>query len=89
MEPGEMIAVSARLGGIAGGRLVTSANSWGMGAVAFVQVAADRRATTYRERAAHLLEMADTEPIVKMRDRLRELAAKYQELAASVRSWGE
>jgi hypothetical protein len=55
-----------------------------MGAVEFVQAAASRRAATYRERAAQLAEMAEAEPIGKIRNQLSALANRYGELAASL-----
>lgn len=56
----------------------------GVGAVEFIEAATNRRATTYRDRAAQLAALADAELIGSIRDQLRALAARYQELAASV-----
>ena len=66
------------------GEAMAGINPWAMGAVEFVQVAAGRRAATYRERAAQFVEMADAEPIGRIRNQLRALANQYEELAASL-----
>jgi hypothetical protein len=50
----------------------------------FVATAAARRAMHYREQAAHLREMAASEPIGRLRERLHDLAAQYDRLADTV-----
>ena len=60
---------------------MASVNPWVMGAVEFVRVAANRRASTYRERAAQLTELAEAEPIAAIRNQLIELARRYDDLA--------
>lgn len=72
------------LGETFGGDAMASVNPWATGAIEFVQAAANRRAATYRDRAAQLIEMATTEPITAIREKLRALAAQYEELAASL-----
>jgi hypothetical protein len=55
-----------------------------LGALDFVASAAQLRATHYRARADKLREMAEAEPIGRMRTRLTELAGHYDRLAESV-----
>ena len=63
-------------------------NPCAMEAVGLVYAAASRRAATYRERAAHFGEMAEAEPIGRVRDQLLALAMRYKELAAGLEpSW--
>ena len=59
-------------------------NPWAMGAVGFVQIAAGRRAATYRKRATQFVELAKGEPISRIRSQLFGLAAQYEELAADL-----
>ncbi len=47
----------------------------------FVATAAHARAAHYREQAAQLRDMAEAEPIGKLRDRLLDVAAQYDRLA--------
>ena len=51
------------------------------GAVQFAETATRYRATAYRERAAHLMDMAEAEPIGKLRGQLVAPARQYEELA--------
>ncbi len=55
-----------------------------LGAIEFVENASWRRASSYRERATHLSVMADAEPRGSLRTKLLEVAARYEELAASL-----
>ena len=51
------------------------------GVLEFVATAAHARAAHYREQAAQLRDMAEAEPIGKLRDRLLDVAAQYDRLA--------
>jgi hypothetical protein len=55
-----------------------------VGALEFVETGSRRRAASYRERAAHLSDMADAEPISSLRSSLLELAAQYEALAETL-----
>ena len=58
------------------------ANPWRtLGAVEFVMTASRNRAASYRERAASLSELADSEPIGRLRLQLQDLADQYEDLA--------
>ena len=59
-----------------------------LGAVEFVETTSRRRAITYRERATHLSNLADTEPNGSLRTKLLELATQYKELAVSLATSG-
>ena len=50
------------------------------GVLEFVATAAHARAAHYREQAAQLRDMAEAEPIGKLRDRLLDVAAQYDRL---------
>jgi len=64
---------------------MASANPWkGLGAVEFVVTASRQRAANYRERADHLLFMAQSEPIGKLRAQLTAIADQYDEVADSL-----
>ena len=68
---------------------MANANPWKMlGAIEFAETASQRRAGSYRERAAHLSVMADEEPNGSLRTKLLELATQYEELAVSVAASG-
>ena len=68
---------------------MANANPWKtLGAIEFVENASQRRAGSYRERAAHLSVMADDEPNGSLRTKLLELATQYEELAVSVAGSG-
>ena len=59
-------------------------NPWRtMGAVEFVAAASRGRAASYRERAALLSDLADSEPIGKRRAQLLDLAEQYEHLAGA------
>lgn len=52
-----------------------------IGEVEFVEIAARRRAASYRGQAAHLVALAQEEPIGKLRVQLLGLASQYEEMA--------
>jgi len=54
------------------------------GAIEFAAASAFTRAAHYRDQATRLREMADEEPIGRLRDRLRETADQYDELAEGI-----
>jgi hypothetical protein len=59
-----------------------SANAWRtLGTVEFVEIAARRRAASYRGHAAHLGALAQEEPIGRLRVQLLNLASQYEEMA--------
>ncbi len=64
---------------------MANVNPWRtLGAIEFVEINSRRRAMTYRERAANLSTLADTEPNASLRTKLLELATQYEELAKSL-----
>ncbi len=68
---------------------MANANPWKtLGAIEFAETASQRRAASYRERAAHLSVMADEEPNGSLRTKLLELATQYKELAVSLATSG-
>ena len=52
-----------------------------VGTIEFAREAAHQRAATYRERAAHLFEMAARDPTNRFRSALLELAYQFEGLA--------
>jgi len=44
----------------------------------------NNRAAAYRERAQHLRSLGETEPVVRVRDKLLDLADQYEALAANL-----
>jgi hypothetical protein len=50
------------------------------GVLEFVATAAHARAAHYRDQAAQLRDMAEAEPVGRLRDRLLDLAAQYDRL---------
>ena len=66
---------------------MANANPWKtLGAIEFAETASQRRAVSYRERAAHLSLMADEEPNGSLRTKMLELSTQYEALAKSLRS---
>jgi hypothetical protein len=64
---------------------MASANPWrALGAVEFVVTASRQRAANYRERADHLMFMAQSEPIGTLRAQLTAIADQYEEVADSL-----
>lgn len=51
------------------------------GVLGFVALAVRGRAANYRAHAAHFREMAEAEPIGRLREKLVDLAAQYEQLA--------
>lgn len=56
----------------------------GLGVLEFLANSIQVRAAHYRERAAHLRDMAEGEPVERLRERLTELARQFEELADSI-----
>src|SRR6266567_1441275 len=68
---------------------MANANPWKtLGAIEFAETASQRRAASYRERAAHLSVMADEEPNGSLRTKLLELATQYKELGGEFQQLG-
>ena len=64
---------------------MASINPWRtLGAIEFVETTSRRRAMIYRERAANLSTLADTEPNGSLRAKLLQLSTQYEELAESL-----
>ena len=64
---------------------MANVNPWkALGAIEFAETNARRRAMTYRERAANLSTLADTEPNGSLRAKLLQLSTQYEELAESL-----
>ena len=61
------------------------ANARSAGILAFIANASHFRETYYRDKAAGLREMAETEPLVRFRKQLIDLAEQYEVLADTVR----
>ncbi len=73
-----------KLGKTLGAKMANAKPLKTSGAIEFVETTSRRRAITYRERATHLLNLADTEPNGSLRTKLLELSAQYEELAESL-----
>ena len=56
-----------------------------LGVLAFVQNAARVRETYYRDKAARLRELAETEPLARFRKKLIDLADQFDALADTIR----
>jgi len=64
---------------------MANVNTWKtLGAIEFVETTSRRRAITYRERAASLSTLADTEPNGSLRTKLLQLSTQYEELAENL-----
>ena len=55
------------------------------GVLAFVENASHVREAYYRDKAARLRELAETEPLARYRKQLIELAEQYEALADMIR----
>jgi hypothetical protein len=55
----------------------------GLGVLEFAATAAHARAAHYRDQAARLREMAEAEPIGRLRERLIDTARQYEDLATN------
>ena len=53
--------------------------------LAFVENASHVREAYYRDKAARLRELAETEPLARYRKKLFELAAEFDALAGTIR----
>ena len=56
----------------------------GLGVLEFAANAAHARAAHYRDQAARLREMAEAEPIGRLRERLVDIARQYEALATAL-----
>ena len=56
----------------------------GLGGLAFVENASNVRETHYRDKAARLRELAETEPLARFRKKLIELAEQFETLADTI-----
>lgn len=56
----------------------------GVGVLAFIQNASHVRETNYRDKAARLRELAETEPLARFRKKLIGLAEQFEELADTI-----
>ena len=58
------------------------------GVLAFIANASHVRETYYRDKVARLREMAETEPLARLRKQLIDLAEQYEALADTARHRG-
>jgi hypothetical protein len=56
----------------------------GRGVLEYLSAATQQRAAYYRDKAAQLREIAEAEPIGRLRDRLLHLAQQYDDVAEIV-----
>ena len=81
----QRVSISLRASGnVVAGRSGMSIDIGDAGILEFFATAAHARAAGYRERAAQLREMAESEPIGRLRERLLDLSRQFEALASSI-----